>query len=106
MPVYCLKPIKTDHPSWPASCVGSDIEWVQVLASDCDEVRSKVARTTEFPDSELPQKPTNQKYGKTPPWENPWDIQDITSCELDTTGSKLRDDGVLLLSDGRRLPRK
>jgi hypothetical protein len=104
MSVYCLKPIKPDHASWPASRIGSEIEWVTIRASDCDEARYKVGRATDVPESELPRKPTNQKYGKTPHWESPWELQAITSCELDTSGSKPGDD--ILLSDGRRLPRK
>jgi len=104
MPVYCLKPIKTDHASWPASCIGSEIEWAKVWASDCDEARSKVARATDVPELELPRKPANHKYGNTPHWESPWEIQDVTLCELDTSGSKPGDD--ILLPGGRRLPRK
>jgi hypothetical protein len=105
MQVYCLKPIDPGHASWPASCVGSGIEWVKVLASDCDEARCKVARTTDVPESEWPTKPA-KRYAKKCYYKSPWELPEVTSCELHTSGSKLRDDGVLLLSDGRRLPRK
>jgi hypothetical protein len=104
MQVYRLKPIDPNHPSWPASCVGSDIEWVKVWASDCEEARSKVARATDAPESEWPTKPAKHRYAKKCYYESPWELREVTSCELDTSPPKPRDD--ILLSDERPLPRR
>jgi len=70
MNVFCLKPIKPDHESWPASRVDSKIEWVKVWDSSEDDARYKVARATDVPDSELPKSPLKinmLKYGMAVP---------------------------------------
>ena len=104
MQVFCLKPIKADHESWPASCIGSNIGWATLLASSDDDARYKMARATDVPESELPRKPSKGKYAKIIYWESPWELSDVTSCELDTSKQKL---GLnILLSDGRELPLK
>jgi hypothetical protein len=111
MKVFCLRPIKPDHESWPASCVRSEIEWAKVWASNSEEARRRVARATDVQESELPTKAAkdNQKFAKKRYWDSPWEIPEVTSCELDMSGRKPGDHVLLdhvLLSDGRELPLK
>jgi hypothetical protein len=101
MNVFCLKPIKPDHESWPASRVGSKIEWVKIWASSEDDARYKVARATDVPESELPQKPAKHKYAKISYWPSPWELDYVTSCNVDT--SKPLPGNHILLSDCRTL---
>lgn len=103
MQVFCLRPIKTDHASWPASCVGAEIEWVKLWASDEHDARYKLARATDVPELQLPTKPA-KKYEKKIPWPSPWELDDVTSCDLDISEPKPGLD--ILLSDRRRLPLK
>lgn len=100
--VFCLKPIKADHESWPRSCVESRIEWVKVWAYNSDEARYKVSNATDV--SEIPKKPAKHRYDKIIYVESPWMLSDVTSCELDR--SDPRPGNYILLSDGRQLPFK
>jgi hypothetical protein len=102
--VFRLKPIKTDHPSWGSSCIERNIEWVKLWAYSEDDARYKVARATDVPDCQLPRKPSQGKYAKILFWESPWELPELTSCDLDTSDPKPGID--ILLSDGRKLPFK
>lgn len=102
--VFCLKPIKTDHESWPGSRVGSGIKWAKVWAGDSNEARYKMRRATDVRESKLPKKAVKRKYDKIRYEQSPWELPDVTSCELDL--SEPKPGHHILLSDGRQLPLK
>ena len=104
MDVFCLKPIKPDHESWPASCVPSHIKWIKLWASCEFEARYKVAQATDVPEAQLPRKPAKHKYAPKEYWPSPWELDYVTSCEVDSSISKPGND--ILLSDGGTLPLK
>jgi hypothetical protein len=97
---FRLTPINRNHESWARSSVKSDIRWIKIIAYDCGDARYKATRITDV--MEIPIRPRTGKYQPMIPIPSPWELDDVTSCELDAPGGENPGDGVLT-SDGERL---
>jgi hypothetical protein len=75
---------------------------MRVLAYDCTEARSKAATATEkLEGSEFQSK---GRYAKIVPQQSPWELPDVTSCELDASAAPKPAINHIVTEDGTQLP--
>lgn len=98
MEVYRLSPKNPDHGSWERSVVRN--QYVKVHAYNCTEARTKAAKATFQNGIEYT---SQQRYGPIVPPTSPWELSDVTSCEMDGTGD-LMPANHIVTEDGECLP--
>jgi hypothetical protein len=99
--IYCLTPINREHESWERSNIAAQV--VTLLAHDCDNARRRVARAA-APCIEImvPEDPT-VRYSKLVLQKSPWELDDVTECQLDPDQTKAVPGDDIELEDGSRL---
>ena len=95
--IYRLRPINRKHESWERSEITAQI--VTLLAHDCDNARRRTARATTTGNMAVAEDPT-VRYSKLVPLKSPWELDDVTMCELDPDQTKGMPGNDIVLEDG------
>jgi hypothetical protein len=98
--IYRLTPINPEHESWKRSKVKKQA--VRVLAHDCADARSKVAKATETLEEIEFQSPRG-RFAPLVYEKLPWELSDVTSCEPDDSGAPMPANDIVT-EDGRQFP--
>jgi hypothetical protein len=96
--IYRLTPINPEHESWKRSKVKKQA--VRVLAHDCADARSKVAKATETLEEIEFQSPRG-RFAPLVYEKLPWELSDVTSCEPDDSGAPMPANDIVT-EDGRQ----
>jgi hypothetical protein len=97
---YRLTPINLEHESWKRSKVKKQA--VRVLAHDCADARSKVAKATEILEEIEFQSPRG-RFAPLVYEKLPWELSDVTSCEPDDSGAPMPANDIVT-EDGSQFP--
>ena len=97
---YRLTPVDLNHESWNRSTVKK--QTVRVLAYDCTDARSKTATATETLEGGEFQ--SKGRYAPIVPQQSPWELPDVTSCELDASPALKPAINHIVTEDGIQLP--
>jgi len=99
--IYRLRPINREHESWERSVIAAQI--VTLLAHDCDNARRRTARATAGSNNTMvPEDPT-VRFSKLVPLKSPWELDEVTVCELDPDQTKGMPGNDIVLEDGNHL---